>query len=177
VALRIRNVKISELHDTTVHFVIQFLRILWYCKSPIYLINYRCWNAYIDCLRLQDKQTMALYNSVWVLTVLESCTSFKFNQCLLKCVCCSLQSSFPPLEIISPVYVSCAQSNSYRYAVLTVLLGPTGLRLGWEYCSCIFGPRKGPKALRRCCCWCCCWCWGCCYHFRKMPKASLIRNR
>ena len=35
----------------------------------------------------------------------------------------------------------------------------------------IFGPRKGPKALRRCCC-----CWGRCYRFRKMPKALLIRN-
>ena len=36
----------------------------------------------------------------------------------------------------------------------------------------VFGPGKGPKALRRCCCCC----WDCCYRFRKMPKAFLMRN-
>ena len=34
-----------------------------------------------------------------------------------------------------------------------------------------FGPGKGPKALRRCF-----WGGGCCYRFRKMPKALLISN-
>ena len=34
----------------------------------------------------------------------------------------------------------------------------------------IFGPGRIPKRYDSCCCW------GCCYHFRKMPKALLICN-